>query len=210
MYKKIIAVVAIIAINLFCATGHATKFMNFEKGSQGEEVKKIQEKLIELGYLNDTPDGIFGIMTEKAVEDFQENNDLFIDGIVDLETYEKLFQISLSATDENEQNNTIEDNQEEHNAPFTVTYYKTFIRDKEYIKITFTGYNEGTVKMYYKKKNNDPDYGTFTGNLDIGMNVTFALFKDPVVFKYTNPGDHNKIDWITSKGSVMMTYGILS
>ena len=37
-------------------------------GDRGEDVKKLQRRLTELGYLNDTIDGIYGQNTKKAVE----------------------------------------------------------------------------------------------------------------------------------------------
>ena len=40
-------------------------------GDRGDEVKKLQRRLTELGYLNDTIDGIYGQNTKRAVERFQ-------------------------------------------------------------------------------------------------------------------------------------------
>ena len=38
-------------------------------GSSGEEVRALQQMLIDLGYLKGDADGIFGNQTEKAVRD---------------------------------------------------------------------------------------------------------------------------------------------
>lgn len=54
-------------------------------GSNGEEVKKIQERL------GLTVDGIFGEMTKKAVVEFQQKNGLKADGIVGDLTRKKMF-----------------------------------------------------------------------------------------------------------------------
>lgn len=43
-------------------------------GDRGEEVKALQQALIDLGYLNDTVDGIFGRKTRKAVVQFNLAN----------------------------------------------------------------------------------------------------------------------------------------
>lgn len=51
-------------------------------GSSGEEVRKIQQKLSDLGYYKDRVDGIYGINTQKAVKSFQRNVGLTADGIV--------------------------------------------------------------------------------------------------------------------------------
>lgn len=58
-----------------------------------KDVKKVQEKLIELGYScgNYGADGVFGIETNKAVIKFQKDNNLNVDGIVGPKTWEKLF-----------------------------------------------------------------------------------------------------------------------
>lgn len=51
-------------------------------GSRGEEVRKIQQKLKDLGYDVGNVDGIFGLQTQKAVLEFQRKNGLNADGIV--------------------------------------------------------------------------------------------------------------------------------
>ena len=55
-----------------------------KKGSRGEEVKTLQ------GKLNLIADGIFGPITEEAVEAFQKANGLTADGIVGPKTWAKL------------------------------------------------------------------------------------------------------------------------
>lgn len=50
-------------------------------GSTGEEVRKIQKKLKELGYLSGSVDGIYGTKTKKAVTAFQKNCGISADGI---------------------------------------------------------------------------------------------------------------------------------
>lgn len=52
----------------------------YKKGSRGEMVKQIQKAL------HLYPDGIFGILTEEAVKEFQKNNGLTVDGIVGPQT----------------------------------------------------------------------------------------------------------------------------
>lgn len=50
-------------------------------GSTGEEVRKIQKKLKELGYLSGSVDGIYGTKTKKAVTAFQKSCGISADGI---------------------------------------------------------------------------------------------------------------------------------
>ena len=64
-----------------------------KKGQQSEDVRKIQERLIELGYSCGSfgADSIFGRSTYNAVVSFQKNNGLSADGIVGPITWKKLF-----------------------------------------------------------------------------------------------------------------------
>lgn len=60
-----------------------------KKGMNGEYVKKIQLCLNDYGYGLQI-DGIFGSGTEKAVKDFQQKNGLEADGIVGIDTINRL------------------------------------------------------------------------------------------------------------------------
>lgn len=64
-----------------------------KKGQQGEDVRKVQAKLIELGFNCGScgSDGIFGNGTYNAVIAFQKAKGLAEDGIVGPLTWEKLF-----------------------------------------------------------------------------------------------------------------------
>lgn len=53
----------------------------WKNGSSGEEVKKIQNRLAELGYYTGAVDGNFGDATEKAYRAFQKAAGLTVDGI---------------------------------------------------------------------------------------------------------------------------------
>jgi hypothetical protein len=62
----------------------------YKLGSQGNEVRKIQEKLQSLGIYRGPLDGDFGGGTEGAVKIFQEREGLEVDGIVGPATWGKL------------------------------------------------------------------------------------------------------------------------
>lgn len=51
-------------------------------GDKGQEVSRIQKRLQALGYYEAPVDGIFGILTERAVKNFQRDHGLLVDGIV--------------------------------------------------------------------------------------------------------------------------------
>ncbi len=50
-------------------------------GSRGEEVRRIQKKLKELGFYNGSIDGIYGNATKQAIIAFQKNCGITADGI---------------------------------------------------------------------------------------------------------------------------------
>ncbi|WP_205127318.1 MULTISPECIES: peptidoglycan-binding protein [Okeania] len=59
---------------------------------RGGDVRRVQKKLKEGGYLNNDSDveGIYGPITEAAVRKFQTNEGITVDGVVGPETYRKL------------------------------------------------------------------------------------------------------------------------
>ncbi|MDR1631019.1 MAG: spore cortex-lytic enzyme [Oscillospiraceae bacterium] len=50
-------------------------------GSRGDEVRKVQNKLRELGFYKGSADGIFGTQTQSAVKAFQRSVGITVDGI---------------------------------------------------------------------------------------------------------------------------------
>ena len=55
-------------------------------GEQSELVKKYQERLIQLGYMEGPADGNFGAGTQSALKAFQSRNDLVVDGFLGMDT----------------------------------------------------------------------------------------------------------------------------
>ena len=62
-----------------------------QKGSKGDSVKQLQQRLIELNYLSGSADGDFGGKTKTAVELFQTTAGLTVTGIADEETQNALY-----------------------------------------------------------------------------------------------------------------------
>lgn len=56
------------------------------KGSSGNAVKQVQQRLANWGYYSGSVDGIYGSATEAAVRKFQRNNGLSADGICGVKT----------------------------------------------------------------------------------------------------------------------------
>ena len=64
-----------------------TASMLLKRGDRGENVRQIQSRLISLGYLNDSADGIFGAKTEAALIAYQAAAGLPETGECDYNTY---------------------------------------------------------------------------------------------------------------------------
>ena len=61
-------------------------------GDRGEDVLLLQRRLIELGYLSGEADSAFGNQTRRAVERFQYQNGLSVDGIAGKRTLTVLYE----------------------------------------------------------------------------------------------------------------------
>lgn len=78
-------------------------------GSTGSEVTEIQERLNELGFNAGVEDGIFGPNTQRAVEGFQQDGGLKVDGIVGPESWSALFSTSNLKNNQRDSNDKLTD-----------------------------------------------------------------------------------------------------
>ena len=70
-----------------------TRYTNVKQGQRGDNVKKLQKRLIELGYLEKgNADGVFGNQTRRALVAFQQANGLTADGIAGDATQTHLYE----------------------------------------------------------------------------------------------------------------------
>ena len=67
------------------------EYVPLEKGSKGDEVKALQQRLVDLYWLDGSVDGDYGNKTKDAVERFQEEAGLTVTGVADGETQARLF-----------------------------------------------------------------------------------------------------------------------
>ena len=65
--------------------------MNLSYGSQGDEVKKLQQALNDTGMYTLDVDGVYGAKTQSAVRDYQTKNGLTVDGVAGEQTQGKLY-----------------------------------------------------------------------------------------------------------------------
>ena len=68
-----------------------TDDMWYRQGEEHENIKIIQERLVELGFMNDDPTGYYGQVTFDAVEAFEEANGLTVDGFLENSDLKLLF-----------------------------------------------------------------------------------------------------------------------
>ena len=73
---------------LFLSPALAYESSTLYNGCSGEEVRQLQQALIDLGFLDGKADGVFGNKTENAVRAFQKKNKLTADGLAGEKTRE--------------------------------------------------------------------------------------------------------------------------
>jgi type IV secretory pathway VirB10-like protein len=82
-------------------TPNVKKYRNLAMGSKGAEVRRLQERLIELGYLPEgSADGVYGSSTAAALSAFQAKLGMAATGAADVLTQEKLFADDAPTVDE--------------------------------------------------------------------------------------------------------------
>lgn len=87
--KILLQIISLILLNLFLLSFIVTIRVDSSKtvavlsklGSRGDEVRRIQTKLKQLGYYKGAVDGIYGTLTRSAVKAFQKSCGLTVDGI---------------------------------------------------------------------------------------------------------------------------------
>ena len=86
----------VLVLSIFGLAEDALAKNVIRKGSQGQDVTFLQQKLAEVGLYNGPINGKFGLLTESAVKRFQLKNGLQADGIVGNNTWSKLEQHNIS------------------------------------------------------------------------------------------------------------------
>ena len=81
-------------------TTPAPQYPTLSKGDDSEDVKKMQQRLWDLGYLNDEADGKFGNNTQTALKLFQQEAGLEVTGVADNATQELLYSDDAPMTAE--------------------------------------------------------------------------------------------------------------
>ncbi|MBU5425352.1 cell wall hydrolase [Tissierella pigra] len=100
MKKRVLSILSALVLVLSPITEvfASESYVKLEFTSKGNEVSKLQQELKKLGYYNISIDGIFGIVTENAVINFQKDNKLIIDGIAGKQTQNALYNKSTTVS----------------------------------------------------------------------------------------------------------------
>ncbi len=80
-WQRIGAVFCIVGVIFYVLSTPQSSIALSRFGSSGEEVFKIQQRLLSWGYYNGEVDGIYGSATTAAVKKFQQKNGLTADGV---------------------------------------------------------------------------------------------------------------------------------
>lgn len=98
---RLLVIIAAVAVAAYLGLTAGTAALS-KMGSRGDEVRKIQTKLKQWGYVIGNIDGIFGTKTEKGVKQFQRNNGITADGIAGETTLSKMGISTNSASGSSE------------------------------------------------------------------------------------------------------------
>lgn len=99
-------ILCILLVMFICIVGSQSAFANASArtmhfGHSGDDVLRLQKALKEKGYYNYHLDGIYGLITERAVINFEIDYGLKIDGIAGPETQAALYGLAASSSNNN-------------------------------------------------------------------------------------------------------------
>ena len=138
------------------------------KGSKGDAVKQLQQRLKELGYYSSSCDGNFGNVTVDALKAFEKKNGLTVDGIADAATLKKLNSSSAisakgTTVSSKEEETTDSETLKKGSKGSAVKQLQQRLKQLGYYNNTIDGdYGNGTVTAVkaFQKKNGLTQTGT--------------------------------------------------
>ena len=147
-------------------------YTNLSYGSSGDEVKKLQQSLINAGYdVGSTgADGKFGANTQAAVKKYQQDNGLAVDGIAGSNTLGKLY--STATTNTTTSTNTA---QTQTQAPAAPDYSKY-----SYDSASDAAYQQALAALQQAAQSTP----TYAGTYDSQLNDLYEQIVNRDKFKY--------------------------
>ncbi len=70
------------------------------RGSRGDDVRDVQQMLVDLGYNINAVDGAFGRGTDRVVRRFQSDEGLVSEGVVGQGTWRRLYELTVTSDDD--------------------------------------------------------------------------------------------------------------
>lgn len=108
MIRKMVAILMVCILLTGAALAEYKELSVGSKDSSDDwAVYSLQLKLIELDYLDGSPDGVFGSGTGKAVAAFQEDHGMEATGVADIATQELLFSLEAEPGEASEESEEI-------------------------------------------------------------------------------------------------------
>ncbi len=171
--KKRISMAVVLALILVCILP-VSACAELAQGSSGEKVMTLQERLYDMGYLFEEPDGKFGANTEAAVKEYQKATGLEETGVVTDELMEKIYQdwidywdwvqaqlrldveqaeggsdyVPFCYTWENEDGQTISEHCEKHALLWDATYSILMGGDAESAEYSYLEWQAEVISLY--------------------------------------------------------------
>ena len=188
-------------------------YSNLSYGSSGDEVKKLQQSLINAGYdVGSTgADGQFGANTQAAVKKYQADNGLAVDGIAGNNTLGKLYGTASTSTDSTQ--STQQTTQQSTAAPAAPDYSQY-----KYDASSDQAYQEALAALQAASKETPTYAGTYDAQLDqiyqqiinrdkfkydLNSDMLYQQYKD----QYTNLGQMAMKDTMGQAAALTGGYG---
>ena len=183
----------------------SSDYTTLKSGSKGTAVKKLQQRLKELGYYNKAIDSEYGSGMVTAVKAFQKKNNLSQTGIADAATQKKVYSTSAIAandkTDSDDKDDTTDTTLKRGSKGEKVKELQRRLKELGYYKNSIDGdYGSGTVTAVkaFQKKNGLTQTGTADANTLKKLNSDSAIAADD---KTDDDKDDTTSDGTLKKGS---------
>ena len=174
MRKRFIAAVFFLFFSLTMAAGFGE---TLRPGMSGDDVKALQQALIDQKYLSGTADGVFGTRTEHAVREFQRKNGLIEDGLAGDKTQALLYGKSSGRKESTAQKESAD------SGSFFRGDYSTIREDSDSARITLL--QKALISMDYLKSSADGKFGDRTKEAVTAFQRANGLTADGLAGKKT-------------------------